>query len=146
MLPVNDDVMERLVTGIILCKRRVKSSKHRPVKTSLKKFPGSMGTWPKCRRCRSLRVIRHATDLSRSLIFMYSSRVTLIVQDPRVARHYFFSDGQNMYNPVVLLCTVNVHMPVSLGRRPILKYKVLQVRKNYTHFTYSLGGWFLCKL
>ena len=36
-------------------------------------------------------------------------------------------DGQNMYNRVVLVCTVNVYIPSSLGRRPILRYQVLQV-------------------
>ena len=48
-----------------------------------------------------------------------------IVQDPRAARHYLFPDGQNMYNPVVLVCTVNAYIPASLGRRPILRYQVL---------------------
>ena len=38
--------------------------------------------------------------------------------DPRAARPYLFSDGQNMYNPVVSVCTVNL--------------------QNCTHFTYSL--------
>ena len=32
----------------------------------------------------------------------------LIVEDPRAARPYLFSDGENTYNRVVLLCTVNV--------------------------------------
>ena len=34
--------------------------------------------------------------------------VLLLVQDPRVVRPYLFSDGQNMCNRVVLVCTVNV--------------------------------------
>ena len=58
-----------------------------------------------------------------------------IVQDPSAARSYLFSDGQNMHNRVVFACTVNVHIPATLRRRPILRY---QVRKNCTHFTYSL--------
>ena len=51
-----------------------------------------------------------------------------------------FSDGQNMYNRVVLVCIVNLHQLTwtSLGPRPILRYEVLPVRKNVTHFTYSL--------
>ena len=43
------------------------------------------------------------------------------------------SDGQNMYSRVVLVCTVNVYIPASLGRPPILRYL-----QNCTHFTYSL--------
>ena len=50
---------------------------------------------------------------------------------------YLFSDVQNMYDLVVLVCTVNVYIPASLGRRPIFRYQVLQVQ-NCTHFTYSL--------
>ena len=46
------------------------------------------------------------------------------MQDPRAARPYLFSDGQNMYNRAVL---VNVYMPASLGRRPILRYQVPQM-------------------
>jgi hypothetical protein len=49
-----------------------------------------------------------------------------IDQDPRAPRPYLFSDGQNMYNEVVLVYAVNVYKPASLGRRPILKYQVLQ--------------------
>ena len=52
-----------------------------------------------------------------------------IFKDPRTSRPYLFPDGQNMYNRVVLVCTVNVYMPASLGQR----YYV----KNY-HFTYIL--------
>ena len=59
----------------------------------------------------------------------------VIVQDPRAARPNLFSDGQNMYHLVVLVCTVNVYIPASLCRRPILRY---QVCKKFTHFTYSL--------
>ena len=39
---------------------------------------------------------------------------------------------------VVLVYTVNVYIPASLGRWPILRYQVLQVRKNCTHFTRSV--------
>ena len=53
-----------------------------------------------------------------------------VVKDPRAARPYLFSDGQNMYNRVVLVCTVSVYIRASLGRRPILRYQVLQVRKK----------------
>ena len=55
-------------------------------------------------------------------IFQFYS--LLIVQDHRL---YLFSVGQNMYNRVVLACTVNIYIPASLGRRPILRYQVLQV-------------------
>ena len=50
-----------------------------------------------------------------------------LVKDTRAARPYLLSDGQNMYNRVVLVCTVNVYIPASLGRRPILRCQVLQV-------------------
>ena len=40
--------------------------------------------------------------------------MNFIVKDPRAARLYLFSDGQNMYNRVVLVCTVNVYFPASL--------------------------------
>ena len=53
----------------------------------------------------------------------------LLGQDSRAARPYLFSDVQNMYNRVVLVCTVNVYIPASLGQR------YLQI---CTHFTYSL--------
>ena len=33
-----------------------------------------------------------------------------------------FSDGQNIYNRVVLVCKVNVYIPASLDRRSILRY------------------------
>jgi hypothetical protein len=36
----------------------------------------------------------------------------VIVQDPRP---YLSPDGQNTYNRVVLVCTVNVYIPASLG-------------------------------
>ena len=55
-------------------------------------------------------------------------RYEVIVKDPKASRPYLFSDGQNMYNRVVLVCTVNDYIPASLGRRSILRYKVLQVR------------------
>ena len=43
---------------------------------------------------------------------------------------YLLSEGQNMYNRVVLVYTVNVYIPASLGRWPILRYQVLQVPKK----------------
>ena len=58
------------------------------------------------------------------------------MKDPRAARLSLFSDGQNIYNRVVLVCTVNVHIPPCLGRRPILRY--YRYLRNCTHFTYSL--------
>ena len=51
------------------------------------------------------------------------------------SRPCLFSDGQNIYKPVVLVCTVDVYILASLGRRSILRYQVLQVR---THIIYSL--------
>ena len=61
--------------------------------------------------------------------------VLVAVIDPRTPRPYLFSDGQytSMYNRVELVCTVNVYIPASLGRRPILRYL-----QNCTHFTYNL--------
>ena len=53
--------------------------------------------------------------------------ISVVGRDPRTPRPYLLSDGQNMYNRVVLVCTVNVYIPASLGRRPILRYQVLQV-------------------
>ena len=50
-----------------------------------------------------------------------------IVQDPKATRPYLFSDGQNMYNRVVLVRTVNVYIPASLSRRTMLRYQVLRV-------------------
>ena len=35
------------------------------------------------------------------------------VKDPRAPRPYLFFDGQNIYNRVVLLCTVNVYITAS---------------------------------
>ena len=61
--------------------------------------------------------------------------IKIIVQGPRAPGLYLFSDGQNMYNRVVLVCTVNLY--ASLGRRSILWYQVPQIRKNCTHFTYN---------
>jgi hypothetical protein len=49
------------------------------------------------------------------------------------ARPSLFSDEQNMYNRVVLVCTANVYIPTSLGGRPILRYL-----QSCTHFTYSV--------
>ena len=51
----------------------------------------------------------------------------IVVQDPIGPRPYLFSDGQNMYNRVVLVCTVKVYIHARLGRGPILRYQVLQV-------------------
>ena len=67
----------------------------------------------------------HSQDRTNLTIETYN-----MVQDPRDARPYLFSDGQNMYNRVVLVCTVNVYIPASLGRQPILRYQVLQVPKK----------------
>ena len=53
-----------------------------------------------------------------------TTTILRLVEDPRAARPYLFSDGQNMYNRVVLVCTVNVYIPTSLGRRTILRYQV----------------------
>ena len=46
----------------------------------------------------------------------------LLGQDSRAARPYLFSDVQNMYNRVVLVCTVDIYMHASLGQLPILRY------------------------
>ena len=54
-----------------------------------------------------------------------SLKAILKVKDPMATRPYLFSDGQNICNRVVLVCTVNVYTPASLGRRPILRYQVL---------------------
>jgi hypothetical protein len=59
-----------------------------------------------------------------------------IVENTRVARPYLFPNGQNMYNRVVLVCTMNVYIPANLGRRPIIRYN--RYLQNCTHFTYSL--------
>ena len=44
-----------------------------------------------------------------------TSHGVVIVQDPRSAKAYLLSDGQNIYNRVVLVCTMNVYIPASLG-------------------------------
>ena len=38
-----------------------------------------------------------------------------LVQDPRAPRPYLFPEGQNMYNQVVLVCTVNIYIPSSFS-------------------------------
>ena len=61
-----------------------------------------------------------------------------IIKDPSAGRPYLFSDEQNMYNQVVLVSTVNIYMPASLDRRPVLRYQVLQVGKQlYSHYVQS---------
>ena len=68
-------------------------------------------------------------DVLSPLLFSFSLEHAIrkvLVQDPRAARHYLFSGGQNTYNRVVLVRRVNVHIPASWGRRPILRYQVLQ--------------------
>ena len=50
--------------------------------------------------------------------------IIIIDQDPRAPRPYLFSDAQNIYDRVVLVCTVSVYKFASLGRRPILRYEV----------------------
>ena len=62
----------------------------------------------------------------------------LIDQDPKAPRPYLFSDAQNVYDRVVLVCTVSICILASLGGRPILRYEVQQVSKNLTNFTYIL--------
>ena len=47
--------------------------------------------------------------------------------DSWAAKPYLFSDGQNMYSRVVLVCTENVYIPVSLNRLQIISYQILQV-------------------
>ena len=61
------------------------------------------------------------------LLLTPSIHCSLLVKDPRAPRTYLFSDVQNMYNKVVLVCSVNVYTSDSLGRGPILWYQVLQV-------------------
>ena len=56
--------------------------------------------------------------IKHSLIIL----LNVLEQDPKAPGPYLFSDGQNMYNGVVLVCTVNVYIPASLGRRTILRY------------------------
>ena len=51
----------------------------------------------------------------------------LLGRDLRAPRPYLFSDGWNMYNREVLVCTVNVYIPAIMGWRPILRYQLLHV-------------------
>ena len=62
------------------------------------------------------------------------SVIIIIVRDPRAARPYLFSDGQNMYNRVVSVCTVNIYIPD--GQFSDTRY--YRYLQNCTHFTYSL--------
>ena len=64
------------------------------------------------------------------------------------ARLYLIYYGQNMYNLVVLVRTANVYsyIPASLGRRPILRYQVLQVHKILYSLYLQSEDWFLRKL
>jgi len=57
----------------------------------------------------------------------YSTFIYPVVEDFRATRPYLFSDIQNMYNQVVLVCIVNIYIPADLGRQPIFRYQVLQV-------------------
>ena len=64
---------------------------------------------------------RHPKSINKikQNIFTHSrllALLTQIVKDPRTTRPYLFSDGQNMYNRVVLVCTVNVYISASLCR------------------------------
>ena len=52
--------------------------------------------------------------------------------------HFYNIFRLSKSGPWLIVCTVNVYIPASLSRRPILRNQVLQVRKNCTHFTYSL--------
>ena len=72
--------------------------------------------------------------------------IFFIVKDTRAARPYLFSDGQNMYHGVVLVCTVNVYIPASLVRRSILRYQVLQVpTKLYSPYSLRTDSYVSCR-
>ena len=72
-------------------------------------------------------VLSYDADARYAGVITPSCSVTdLIVQDPRATRPQLFSDGQNMYNRLVLVCAVNVYIPTSLGLWLILRYQVLQ--------------------
>ena len=71
-----------------------------------------------------------------------SAMTPQIDQDLRAHRPCLFSDAQNVYVRVVLVCTVSVCILASLGRRPILRYEVRQVSKNLINFTYILRAHF----
>ena len=64
------------------------------------------------------------------------------IKIPRPPETYSFSDAQNVYDRVVLIYTVSVIHACQLGRRPILRYQVRRVSKNFTDFTYSLTAHF----
>ena len=71
-------------------------------------------------------------------LFRIPQTLNHTVQDPRAARLYLFSDGQNIYNRIVLVYTLKVYIPASLGRQPNLRYQVLQVRiKLYSLYLQS---------
>ena len=61
-------------------------------------------------------------------------------------RPYLFSDGRKIYNLVVLVCTVNVYIPASLGRRPILRYQILELRNQFYSLYLQSEDCFLHKL
>ena len=68
-----------------------------------------------------------STDLESGSTIMYRDSYwlhtfPLLVQDPRAPRPYLLSDGHNLYNRVVLVCTARVYIPTSLGRQPIPRY------------------------
>ena len=97
----------------------------KPAEVSRVSFARTINNWRSCREGTQLNTL---VWLNKAATHSHiTSNLSLIVKDPRAARPYLFSDGQNMYNRVVLVCTVNVYIPTSLGRRPILRYKVLQV-------------------
>ena len=74
-----------------------------------------------------LRLVKSIDWMEWILVFN-SKSTTVIGKDPRAARPYLFSDGQNIYHRVVLV-------PGTIGTRYYRYYRYLQ---NCTHFTYSL--------
>ena len=73
-------------------------------------------------------------------------RLCPVVQDPRAPRSYLFSDGQNMYNRVVLVCTWTYTYPLPWADGQFSGTGYYRYLQNCTHFTYSLEDWFLRKL
>ena len=77
---------------------------------------------------------------SKVITLLLSSWKKPIVHDPRAARPYLFSDGKNIYNQVVLVCTGNVYIPASLHS---CTFKLVQ--KFVWKIKYFLFQKFSCK-
>ena len=70
------------------------------------KIINAPGTEPRAAEYEAVTLpLRHCGDQNIVIYFIWfrSYKIDVLVQDPRAARPYLFSDEQNMYNRVVLV-------------------------------------------